>query len=134
MKKILLALVMTFLLFIGLSTLNAEAATKDIIFTWEQTSPTDPMIKEWKILQSSLPGGPYTQAFFVPFDGVVKPEYTSGEQDLIVPDNTLTTLYFVAVAAGVNGQQSGYSNEVRVDLDFRLPGIPIRFKATVKTQ
>jgi hypothetical protein len=116
-----------------LSVSIAGAASKNIEFSWNQDNPTSPMIKEWKIVQSNTPGGPYVQAFTIPFDGTVKPEYTSGDQSLIVQDNAITTLYFVCYAVGVNGQQSGYSNEVKLDVDFRIPGIPILFKGIIKT-
>ena len=105
-------------------------AEKTLHFTWEQTITTD--FAGWKLYKSETAGGPYD--YFTTIDYVEpQTEYTT-TQVVTVPDGQTTTLYFVLTAFDDQGNESGYSGEASITLDFEAPPVPITLTITVVTQ
>jgi hypothetical protein len=110
---------------------EAFAGTKTITFVWEQGSADLPNLKEWRLHYALTAGGPYTVLVTVPYDGVVKPEYSNVTPVSVIADGQKATVYFVATAVATSGVESGYSNEVNQLIDFTVVTVPIQLKIII---
>ena len=126
MKKLVLLLALALIL-VGSSAL---AASQTITFGWEQDM-TVPVVG-WKVYQSET-SGTYGAVPFqtLVWDGTTKPEYTAQTQ-IVVPTGSRKVFFWTVTAYNVEGE-SGRSNEVSTTHDFRLPLVPVTFRATVTT-
>ena len=142
-KKIYVYALTLILIFVPLLMLTNSAASGDeptqynktLSFAWEQpaaeTSSGD--FGGWKIYKSSTTGGPYVLLVTIPFTAS-NPENTYTTSTVItVPSGSETRLYFVATAFDKAENESAFSNEVNVLIDFKPPTVPINLKITVTT-
>ena len=86
-------------------------------FAWEQRSPVSNDLAGWKLYQSTTSGGPYTLIQTIPYVAT-QTEYRTSVP-LKVPDNRFNTLYFVLTAYDTSGNESRYSNETSLILNFQ---------------
>lgn len=127
MKKIFkLLLIVSFMIW----PLIALAGEKTIELEWEHPDPVAQRVVEFTIYHSLTAGGPYTPLFDVTFSG--SQETYSGEGTLQSPDGEETMHYFVATATDDQNNESGYSNEASVEIDFLNPDNPVTLRAIVK--
>lgn len=112
MKRIILAILLGFLLLLGVSS----SWGGQVIFEWDPNTEED--LAGYRLYQSTTSG-----------------EYTFGEENAIgdIPAGTETftlqsgedgTFYWVATAYDTAGNESGPSNEVTADLNFKPPSPP----------
>lgn len=86
-------------------------------FAWEQRLPAPNDLAGWKLYQSKTSGGPYTLVQTVPFVAT-QTEYRASVS-LKVPGSRVDTLYFVLTAFDPSGNESRYSNETYLTLNFQ---------------
>lgn len=129
MKKWIIGLVASLLM---LCAVGVEAASDRITFQWEQDM-TVPIVG-WKIYQRETSWPATIPVGTVPFqtlvwNGTTAPTY-EGTTTIPVQAGTLKVFYWVLTAYNAQGE-SGRSNEVTTTHDFRLPIMPVTFRATV---
>ena len=106
-------------------------ASKTLNATWQQTLPSPNDLAGWKLSKSATQGGPYVLEKTINY---IAPQTTySDTLPITVPDNAVTTLYFVLTAFDTSGNESGYSNEALVRIDFEKPSVPFTFTIIVAT-
>lgn len=86
-------------------------------FGWEQRLPAPNDLAGWKLYQSKTSGGPYTLIQTIPFVAT-QTEYQASAS-IKVPENRVKTLYFVLTAYDHSGNESRYSNETSLTLNFQ---------------
>lgn len=118
------------LLVIGLVLLASVAfgASWSINLEWQQDLII-PIVR-WHVYKSTTSGGPYTLVTGIPF--VAAQSIYSSKVSLIVPDNALTTLYFVMTSQGAGLPESIYSNEVSAIFDTTLKKMPPPFSLKLR--
>lgn len=127
MKKILMSIVVVFIVFS-----LAWAGQKTLVAQWEQTLPSPNDLKEWRLYISTHSGGPYNLLRTIPF---VSPQTTyTDEFQLSSPDGQRMQYFFVLTAVDTSGNESGYSNEASVWIDFEAPGVPANLRVVIKVQ
>jgi hypothetical protein len=133
---------LTLILFASLIPLMAGSVssqdtnqTKILDFAWEQPAAETslPDFGGWKIYKSATAGGPYTMAVNVPFVAANPNNSYTGSSSIVVPGGSETKLFFVATAYDKSGNESPYSNEISVTIDFKPPSTPINLKVTIRT-
>lgn len=106
MKTILLVI---FIMFVSLS---AFATTKGYRLQWDPNS--EPDLAGYRVYIGTQSGGPYTVVaelgLVAQYDG-----------ELNVPDDALSSFYWVVTAFDTSGLESDYSNEVGKTFDTRVP-------------
>jgi hypothetical protein len=86
-------------------------------FAWEQRLPAPNDLAGWKLYQSKISGGPYTLLQTIPFVAT-QTEYQAAVP-IRVSDHRVKTLYFVLTAYDHSGNESRYSNETSLMLNFQ---------------
>ncbi len=123
MKKILLTACIIFLMTAG----HAVAVT--LQFTWGQNISDD--FSGWRLWCSQTPGqydtsaGPFA---IIPYTGQTNYEYVKEVNSSEMPPGTY---YFVMTAFDRNGNESDFSNEESIDLDFGAPESPYNLIITI---
>ena len=128
MKRILVSLLVIGMILMAGSVM---AGTKTATFTWQQTLPTPNDLGGWEIWVSDTPTGTYTLFATIPYVSA-QTTYTS-TQTVTVPDGSITTKWFKALAYDTSGNKSGFSNIISATIDFQSPGAPITFTITITT-
>ncbi len=108
MKRIVVAIILVLLM-----VMNAPAAQK--VFTWDANTEAD--LAGYRLYQSNV-SGQYT----IGLDWIA--EIPAGTETLIYDMTPDGTYYFVLTAFDVNGNESGYSNEVSTVIDETAPAPP----------
>jgi len=116
MKKILLG-GLTIFLTLFMTVCICCAATYNIKFSWDKN--TEPDLKGYR-LYKRIVSGEYTD------DGslVMNIEDISADTYTISEFQATEATYFVLTAYDTNYNESGYSNEVHVDVDNEAPAAP----------
>ncbi len=86
-------------------------------FAWEQRLPAPNDLAGWKLYQSKTSGGPYNLIQTIPFVAT-QTEYQASAS-IKVPESRVKTLYFVLTAYDHSGNESRYSNETSLTLNFQ---------------
>lgn len=112
---------------------SVQAGTKTLTFAWEQATAdtSDPNFGGWRLYRK-LPGDgtpQYVPVATIPFVAA-QATYTS-TQSLEFPSGQTTTAIFVATAFDKAGNESAFSNEASVTIDFAAPTVPVEFRITV---
>jgi hypothetical protein len=126
MKQLITILLIVFcasICFAGSKTLQAE---------WQQEIPAGADLAGWKFYKGTVSGGPYALEKTINF--VSAQSVYTDSVPVIVPDNAVTNLYFVLTAFDVSGNESVYSNEANIQIDFMPPSSPFQFKFKIVTQ
>ena len=126
MKKLLKALVILSVV----TVMCVFAGSKTLQFTWEQTITSD--FAGWKIYKATQTGGPYEHLIDVAYVSE-QSEYTA-THPITALDGETTTFYFVLTAFDTSGNESGYSDEASIPIDFQAPPVPITLTITVISQ
>ena len=107
---------------------SAWSGEKTLTFQWEQALSDD--FAGWRLYKSEVAGGPYVKhgddILFV-----FEQQTYESAQVFASPDNETHIYYFVIIAFDTGGNESGYSNEVSVQIDFQAPAAPTLFSVTV---
>ncbi len=117
---------MLFCVFLG-SPIFAADKSINITFGWKQEVSAD--FAGWKLYSSPTSGGPYTLLATIPF-ATQMAAYTAS-QAINAPVGSDTALFFVLSSYDVNGNESGYSNEIAFRADLLPPKEPTDFKISV---
>lgn len=108
------------------------AQAEEITFEWNQVIPSD--MAGWKLYSASQPGGPYTPFMDLSYSGNPAGTYS---QDMTIPEvvGNPVDYYFVLTAYDTEGNESGFSNEVKWTAeDTTAPTSPQTLTVTVKQQ
>jgi len=97
-----------------------------VTFGWQQDIPSPNDLKEWKLYKANVTGGPYAQIAVFPFT-TVQTEYT-GVVVVSYPAGQKTKYFYVLTSVDTSGNESGYSNEVSLELDYQAPAAPKNLK------
>lgn len=122
MNKLFLIFV---LILIPMLSIGAE---KELTAAWRQVLPEPNDLSGWKLYKGTTSGGPYGLEKTINY--VVEQSIYEDIFPVTVPDKQVTILYFVLTAFDINGNESGYSNEASIRIDFKPPDGPyeLRFK------
>jgi hypothetical protein len=115
-----------------LSSVIAYAGQKILTAQWEQTLPNPNDLQGWKLYYSTTQGGPYTLLKTIPF--VSQQTTYTDEFQFTSPDGQRKQYFFVLTAIDTSGNESGYSNEASIWIDFEAPGVPVNLRITIKVQ
>jgi hypothetical protein len=110
-----------------------QAGTKTLTFAWEQAAAdtSAPDFGGWKIYRKLTADGTPAYALVATIDFVAAQATYTTSQTLEFPSGQTTTAVFVATAFDKAGNESAYSNEATVIIDFQAPSVPIQFRITV---
>jgi len=125
MKKLLSFLIVVLFL-VGVPAL---ADDQDATFAWEQ--PDYDKVNYWILYWGGAAGGPYDVGQ-VQIDKTMLQESQSVPVVIPYPPDAKTTYYYVLVAFIDSAKFSGNSNEVLLEVDFRIPpGTPLQLRVTI---
>lgn len=94
---------------------------KTLTLAWQQQLPEPNDLAGWRLYQSQSPGGPYTLIETIPFKEK-QIEYRVSRK-IALPEGGGRTRHFVLRAVDTSGNESGFSNEVTLNLKARGFGI-----------
>lgn len=121
MRTTFLLLFLVFCMFIGV-IYPVHAADRTLRFDWEQDLNLNP-VDHWIVYKSDTAGGPYE--IFATIQFVAPDEAYSDTQVINVPDGQVSTIYFVIVSFGEDGQFSPNSLEKSIQIDLEAPKAPM---------
>ena len=127
--KILFALLISIVLLV--TPAFSQTGTKELTFQWEQPLPVDDLAG-WNLYYGNA-SGVYDRLATFTYSGTPSATYTQ-EFILTSPTGQVLTYYFVLTAFDGAGNESDFSNEVLVRVDFLAPGVPVNFRVTIKVQ
>jgi hypothetical protein len=110
-----------------------QAGTKTLNFAWEQAASDTaaPDFGGWKIYRKLTADGTPSYSLVATIEFVAAQATYTTSQTLEFPSGQTTTAVFAATAFDRAGNESPYSNEASVTIDFQTPSVPIEFRITV---
>lgn len=142
MKRIIVSMVCAWaLLFFGASAWHimpatAQGTTKEkvLAFAWEQELAPD--FGGWYLYEVGQGDGTspktYTKAATVPF--VQAQDTYTTQYTIQAPAGATTVKTYVLTAFDTSGNESAFSNEATVSIDFQAPAVPINLRITVQAK
>lgn len=127
MKKFLTILLILF----ACVAFAQQSPRRDLLFAWDQTIVPD--LAGWKLYMSETAGSGYVEVAEITYGGTPTAEYTT-DFEVIGSTGQVKQYYFVLTAFDLDGNESGYSNEVQAVVDFEAPDAPFTLRVTITRQ
>lgn len=133
-KELLVWILILLAIVVGIALAGfVQAGTKTLTFAWEQAAAdtSDPNFGGWKIYRKAPGDGTPSYSLVATIAFVAAQATYTSTQSLEFPSGQTTTAAFVATAFDKAGNESAFSNEASVTIDFQAPSVPIEFRITV---
>jgi hypothetical protein len=126
MKKALCVLLIGAFLFFSAI---AFGGTKDLTFLWEQEISAD--FAGWKLYKSTTSGSGYE--LWQTINYVAEQGTYTSDYELTSPSGESVEYFFVMTAFDTSANESEYSNQASIVIDFAPPVLPLRLRVRVKS-